>query len=115
MTDIDGGFPVYILDDDTIIFLKEDIGHVEFWEQHVSLVASKKFNISRHLIKNLPYCQRRGRVVLNNFYCGEKISKKLIGNIEKTLGCKLKFVYDDHETRCPFETSSFNGLISHID
>lgn len=30
------GYPVYILDDDTILFTKEDLDHIEFWEQQVA-------------------------------------------------------------------------------
>lgn len=115
INEIDGGFPVYILDDDTVIFLEKEIDHVEFWEKYVSLDVAKKNNVSTHLIKNLPYCQRRGRVVLNNFYCGEKISKKLLKKIESLIKRKLVLVYDEHETRCSLDVHSFKSLIPHIN
>jgi hypothetical protein len=108
----DGGFPVYILDDDTIIYDIQDVNHVDYWRDIVSVVFSKKYNITRSDIIDLPYSQRRARVVGNNFYCGERITKKLIKKIEKTLNRKLNYIYDEHETRCEFETSK---LKSHIN
>lgn len=108
---MDGGFPVYILDDDSIFYTTKDCGHVEYWEDFVSLKVSSKYNVPLYLVKELPYCQRRGRVVLNNFYCGEDISKSLLSKIEKVLSMKLKLIFDDHEIRCPIETMR---LRSHL-
>ena len=34
-------FPVYILDDETILFTKEDKNHVEFWEATVARLGLK--------------------------------------------------------------------------
>lgn len=110
--DPDGGFPVYILDDDTILYEIQDINHVDYWKNVVSIIFSKKYGISKSYILNLPYSQRRARVVGNKFYCGEKITKKLFKKIEKTLNRKLSYIYDEHETRCEFETAR---LKSHIN
>lgn len=103
-------FPLYILDDDTILYVKEDINHVDYWYNTVSKIVSDKYGVPRRKILNLPYCQRRARVVGNNFYCGEKISKKLFKNIEKALGLKLKHVYDEHESRCEINMGEFKAL-----
>jgi len=109
---IDGGFPIYILDDESIFFLKEDISHCEFWEKFIAKIVAKKYSISKSDIINLPYCQRRARIVGNKFYCGEKISKKLFKKIQKEIGFELFYCYDDHETRCQISVSE---LKSHIN
>ena len=109
--DIDGGFPIYILDDDSVFFLKKDIGHVKFWEKVVSKILEKKYSISAKEIINLPYCQRRARIVGNILYCGEKLSKKIIRKIEKEVNIKLIYKYEEHETRCKFEISKLKNII----
>ena len=74
-------FPVYIIDDGKIFFKEEkDFGHNEFWEEEVSLYVAKKFKVSLQHIINLPYCQKRGRLVNEKFYFGEK-PNKLIKNL----------------------------------
>jgi len=71
---IDGGFPVYLLDDGSVFFAREDLGHTEFWERDVALEASRRLGVPLDGIMNLPYCQRRGRVVGGVLYCGEVLS-----------------------------------------
>ena len=110
MMELDGGFPVYILDDDTITYILKDVTHVEYWFKVVSKIVAKKNKILRRKIINLPYCQKRARVVGNCFYCGEKITKKTFKKIEKTLKRKLKYIYDEHETRCEINLEEFNLL-----
>lgn len=110
MNNIDGGFPIYILDDDSIFFIKKDMSHVEFWEETVSKIVAKKYLISSSDIINLPYCQRRARIVDNKLYCGEKLSKKLIKKIEQEVGFKLNYIFDEHETRCKINVSEFVAL-----
>lgn len=107
---MDGGFPVYLLDDDTILYLREDLTHIEFWDRVVSGVVSEKTGIVRRKLRNLPYCQRRARVVGNKFYCGEHISGELFDRIEVELQMRLRYVYDEHETRCPISVYEFKGL-----
>lgn len=109
---IDGGFPVYILDDDTILYEVSSKTHPEFWEATVADVVSDKFNMPKSKIDNLPYCQRRGRVVGVTFYCGESINKKLLNQVSKAVGVKLSLRYDEHETRCSYELAEFRGLKS---
>lgn len=107
---IDGGFPIYILDDDCILFIKKDMSHSKFWEKVVAKIVAEKYLISTADIINIPYCQRRARIVDNKLYCGEKLSKKLIAKIEKEVGFKLNYVFDEHETRCKINVSEFNAL-----
>lgn len=103
-------FPIYILDDETILHTKEDVNHVDYWHDTVSKTVAEKHGIPRRKLLNLPYCQRRARIVGNRLYYGEKISKKLHAKIEKTLGMKLKVAHDEHETRCPINLAEFKAL-----
>jgi hypothetical protein len=103
-------FPIYILDDSTILYTKTDLNHVDYWYDTVSKIVSEKHGIPKRKLQNLPYCQKRARVVDNKLYCGEKLSKKIHNKIEKTLNMKLKIVYDEHETRCPHELAEFKAL-----
>lgn len=105
------GYPVYILDDDTILFTKEDLDHTEFWEQEVAPKLATKLSISVPRLLNLPYCQRRGRVVGEHFYCGEKITDELMAKIRETLGEEdLRLIYDDHEKRLKYDYLNFKSL-----
>lgn len=112
---IDGGFPIYILDDDSIVYTMEDKNHCDYWEDTVSKIVADKYKISHKDIINLPYCIRRARVVGENLYCGEKISQKLLKKIQKTLDMKLKLVYDEHETRLVNDMLEYKLLIPHIN
>lgn len=109
---IDGGFPIYILDDDSIFFLKKDIGHTKYWQKQVASIVAKKFAVPLSEILNLPYCQRRARIVDNNLYCGERLTKKTIRKIENAVGFKLKYCHDDHEKRCEISLGQFKALRS---
>ena len=106
--DPDGGLAVYILDDDTILFSRKEYGHTQYWEKIVCKIVTKKYKINKSII-NLPYCQRRARIVENKMYCGEKITNKLLKKIEKTINIKLKYVYDEHEKRCDISVTAFKG------
>lgn len=107
---MDGGFPIYILDDESILFIKKDLSHSKFWQNQVAAVVAKKFSVPLAEILNLPYCQRRARIVGRNLYCGEKLSKKLIKKIESAVGSKLNYCYDEHETRCEISLGQFKAL-----
>ena len=95
---IDGGFPVYLLDDGSVFFAREDLGHTEFWERDVALEASRRLGVPLDGIMNLPYCQRRGRVVGGVLYCGEFLSRIELRSVERSVGMRLRVVHDDHET-----------------
>ena len=45
MSDPDGGFPIYILDDDTVLYVKEDVNHVDYWYDTVSKIVADKHGI----------------------------------------------------------------------
>lgn len=107
-------YPVYISDDDEIFISKDDIGHTTYWENEICLIISKKYGLDYSLLINRPYCQRRGRIVVDNcmFYCGEKISKKLMKKIKSCYGGELKLAFDDHEVRNSYDLVYFKGLKS---
>jgi hypothetical protein len=104
-------YPIYILDDDTIVFTKEDLNHVDFWNEQVAKRVSELYNIPVHRLLNIPYCQRRARIVGNNLFCGEELSVELVNKIKTVLNKKvLKVVYDQHETVLPYDVMILNSL-----
>lgn len=107
---MDGGFPVYILDDGAVFFVREDMGHCEFWEREVAREVGRRFSVPLQAIIDLPYCQRRGRVVGDVFYCGEELSRIELRAVERALDMRLRLVYDDHETRCPLSVGQFRAF-----
>lgn len=102
--------PVYILDDDTVVISDKDIPHVEFWEQTVCKILSQQLEVSERRLKNLPYCQRRGRAVGSNFYCGEYLSPKVVSCLKSQIDEDLRVVYDEHETRLFYDIALLRGL-----
>jgi hypothetical protein len=117
MTSDKGCFPIYILclDGKWLIEFpepREDIGHTRFWEDHVSHVVARHYEISQALLENLPYCQRRARVVGNRVYYGGKPDANLLQSIREAVGNEeLDFVYDDHEKRLAEDVKEFRSLI----
>ncbi len=106
-------FPIYILDDDTILFpeRKIDIDHSHFWETAVSQIVARQYHVPLEGLANMPYCQRRARIAGQNILYGEKPSKRLLRLIERAVGEKgLRFVYDDHEKRLDYDVQEFNAL-----
>jgi hypothetical protein len=104
-------YPIYILDDDSIVFTKEDLNHVDFWNQKVAKNVSELYNIPVHRLLNIPYCQRRARIVGNNLFCGEELSVELVNKIKTVLNKKvLKVVYDQHETVLAYDVMILNSL-----
>lgn len=104
-------YPLYILDDDTIIFTKEDLNHVDFWSDQVAKNVSEMYKVPVHRLLNIPYCQRRARIVGNKLFCGEELSLDLVNKIKTVLNKKvLKVVYDQHETIIPYDVMIFNNL-----
>ena len=106
-TNPEGGFPLYILDDDTLIIVVSDTSHCDFWESTVAAVVAEKHELPLPAILNLPYCQRRARIVGNRLYCGEEVSPALLRSIEAATGRTLKLIYDEHETRCLISVAEF--------
>ena len=104
-------YPIYILDDDSIVFTKKDINHVDFWNEQVAKKVSEMYKVPVHRLLNIPYCQRRARIVGNNLFCGEELSLDLVNKIKKVLNKKvLKVVYDQHETVLKYDVMIFNNL-----
>ncbi len=104
-------FPIYIIDDDTIVFTKEDLNHVDFWNEQVAKKVSELYNIPVHRLLNIPYCQRRARIVGNNLFCGEELSVELVNKIKTVLNKKvLKVVYDQHETVLKYDVMILKSL-----
>ena len=104
-------FPVYIIDDGKIFYKKDkDLGHTEFWEKEVSLYVSKKFKIPLKELVNIPYCQKRGRIVNDKFYCGELNIKSIKSKIKKLFGKEIEIIYDDHEKMLEYDRRIFEGL-----
>lgn len=110
-TDPEGGFPLYILDDDTLIVVVRDMSHCDFWESTVATIVAEAHGLPLSAILNLPYCQRRARIVGNRLYCGEEVSPALLRSIEAVTGRTLKLIYDEHETRCPISVGKFTSLV----
>jgi len=44
-TNPEGGFPLSILDDDTLIFVVSDMSHCEFWESTVVAIVTEKHGL----------------------------------------------------------------------
>ena len=109
--DVPGGFPLYILDDDTLVIVVADMNHCEFWETTVAALVAGERAVPLFAILNLPYCQRRARIVGDKLYCGEHLSPALLKSIETATGRKLRLVYDEHETRCPISVAEFKSLV----
>ena len=107
-------YPIYILHQPIRVIFpedKQDIGHVEFWENTVCKIVAKDYGIPESRLKNLPYCCQRARIVGDVIYFGENKSDTLIANIMRDTGNpNLKFVYDDHEKRLELDCNEFESL-----
>jgi hypothetical protein len=110
-------FPIYLLRCDgqwNVVFPQDrsDIGHTEFWEQSVSQIVANYYGIPAIKLANLPYCQRRARIVGNKVFYGEDHNCKLLQVVRKTFANKkLVFDYDDHEKRLPLDVLGFRRLV----
>jgi hypothetical protein len=79
---------------------REDLDHPDFWEQTVCHLVARHFGIRPRRLANLPYCQRRARIVGDKAYYGETYDPELLGLVRETLqNLNLFFVYDVHEKR----------------
>ena len=111
-TDPEGGFPLYILDDDTLVVVVSDMSHCDFWESTVAAIVAERHGLRLSAILNLPYCQRRARIIGNRLYCGEEVSPALLRSIEAATGRMLNLIYDEHETRCLISVAEFRTKAS---
>jgi hypothetical protein len=116
-TSATASFPIYILHlgaSVQIVFPenREDIGHTDFWDDTVCLLVARHFQIPPRKLSNLPYCQRRARIVGNKVYYGETPDPDLLRLIREAIGNpELVFCYDDHEKRIPLEVLQFKRLV----
>lgn len=110
-------FPVYFLQlgDQWQVVVpadKQDIGHTDFWEQTVSFIVAQHYGVPAKKLANLPYCQRRGRVVGNVVYYGERPDPELLRLVRDTVGKQeLEFVHDEHEKRLREDVRAFRRLV----
>jgi hypothetical protein len=84
------GYPLYLLlldDQWKVVFPtgKRDIGHTDFWEQTVSRYVADHYKIPAIKLVNLPYSQRRARVVGDKVHYGEKADPELLKLIREVL------------------------------
>lgn len=112
-------FPIYILDlqsEELVVFPKDkaDISHSDFWEQIVAPFVAAHFSIPLKPLLNLPYCQRRARVSSKGFvFYGERQSKKLLRTISTATGeADLRWAFDEHEARLPFDVQEYKRLLA---
>jgi len=110
-------FPLYLLklsDDWKVVFPEDraNIGHTDFWEHTVSHIVARHFRIPQKRLANLPYCQKRARVVGSTVYYGGKPDPQLLQTIRTALGdAALVFAHDDHEKRLREDVREFRRLI----
>jgi len=111
-------FPVYFLQlgDDLHVIVPEDrqdLGHTEFWEQTASHLVAQHYGIPQEPLANLPYCQRRGRVVGNTLYVGtRRPDPKLVKAVREAMGNDpLTFAHDAHERRLREDVRQFRRLV----
>lgn len=91
----------------------EDIGHTEFWECTVSHLVAAYYRVPHRRLANLPYCQRRARVVGDRVYYGGRPDPDLLSAIRSVVGNgQLVFVYDGHERRLREDVRLFRSLVS---
>jgi hypothetical protein len=110
-------FPVYLLrlgEKWQVVVPNElvDLGHTDFWEQTVSHVVADYYKIPQAKLANLPYCQRRARVVGDKIYFGGRPEPELLHAIRaKTGNLKLDFIFDEHEKRLREDVLELRRLI----
>jgi hypothetical protein len=110
-------YPIYILRLGATIRIvfpegRQDLDHPDFWEQTVSFLVARYYEIPPRKLVNLPYCQRRARVVGDKVYYGETPDPQLLRLIRETIGNpKAVFWYDDHETRIKEEVRELLRLL----
>ena len=114
-------FPIYILDlsgDDFVAYPdgRVDLPHSDFWKSTVALIVAAHFQLPVKCLLNLPYCQRRARIVVRDdeavAYYGERQSKKLLKAISRSVELpNLEWRSDEHEQRLEFDVAEFERLV----
>jgi hypothetical protein len=91
---------------------KEDLGHTDFWEQSVSRLVAKHFQIPQVKLANLPYSQRRARIVGNTAYYGGRPEPEVLQAVREATGNgDLVFCFDEHERRLTEDVREFRRLV----
>lgn len=91
---------------------KEDIGHTDFWEKTVAHLVAKHFKIPQAKLTNLPYSQRRARIVGNTVYYGGRPEPDVLQAVRQTTGNDLLvFCFDEHERRLREDVLEFRRLV----
>jgi hypothetical protein len=110
-------FPVYLLrlgQDWQVVFPagKTDMGHTDFWEETVSRIVAHHYKIPREKLMNLPYSERRARIVGNQVYYGGRRDPDLLEAIRKATGnSELAFCFDEHERRLKEDVLELRRLV----
>ena len=114
-------FPIYILDLSGVDHVVHpdgllDVPHADFWKATVAAIVATHFGLSVKRLLNLPYCQRRARIVVRDdeavAYYGERQSKKLLKLIAKSVGLPhLEWRSDEHEQRLELDVAEFERLV----
>ena len=86
----------------------------------VAAIVATHFGLSVKRLLNLPYCQRRARIVVREdeavVYYGERPSKKLLKLIAKSVGMPhLEWRSDEHEQRLDFDVAEFRRVVAAAD
>jgi hypothetical protein len=114
-------YPIYLLElgeEIRAVFPedKQDIGHADFWEQTASLLVAEHYKVPQRELANMPYCQRRGRIVGSTFYCGEKDGPEVLRLVRQAVGMvDLVLCFDDHEKRLREDVRTFRRLVKRGD
>ena len=110
-------FPTYLLDLDDgikIVFPENrlDIGHTDYWEQTVSHIIAQQYGIPQKMLANLPYSQRRARIVGNALFYGEKDGAAVLPLVRQAVGNEeLLLSFDEHERRLREDVRAFRRLL----
>ncbi len=109
-------YPVYLLEfgeEIKVVFPddKQDIGHTEFWEQFVSFLVADHYRVPQDKLANLPYCQRRCRIVGKKLFYGEKDGVEVLRLVEKAVGEELTLFPEEHEKRLREDVRVFRRLV----
>ena len=117
-------FPIYILDlsgDDFVAYPdgRLDLPHADFWKSTVAAIVAAHFQLPVKRLLNLPYCQRRARIIVRDdeavAYYRERQSQKLLKTISKTVGLPdLEWRSDEHEQRLEFDVAEFERLVEEL-
>jgi hypothetical protein len=106
-------YPFYIIkvrNEWIVVSLKRDIKHTTLWEILVAKMVADFNKLKYENIKNLPYCQVRGRVVDDKIYIGDDLTDGQKKAIKDSVG-DFEFVYDEHEKMTDYDVEIFRNIL----